>query len=220
MAHTRRLILASALLAVSLPALQGCLPLVATGAAVGVLSVTDRRSLGAQTEDEALEWKVSRYLGEKLADRGHINVTAYNRRVLLTGEVPSEQDKALAGATASRSENVTGVWNELQVAGNSTLGSRSSDAYITSKVKARFIDANRFAPNHVKVVTEAGVVHLLGLVNASEARAAIDTARTTEGVRRVINLLDVLPDAEIRRIDITTGNSQNQTPPPARPATP
>lgn len=215
-----RPLLTAALLACLLPGLQGCFPLIAGGVAVGVLAVTDRRTVGAQTEDETLEWKISQWIGEKLGNRGHINITSYNRKVLLTGEVPNEQDKALAEKVASSAENITGVWNELQIAGSSAFGGRSTDAYITSKVKARFIDANQFAPNHVKVVTEAGVVHLLGMVNDAEARAAINVARTTDGVRKVVNLLDILPAEEIRRLDITSSQQKNTKPAPTRPVSP
>ena len=198
---------AALLLLLSLPALQGCFPLVATGVAVGVLTVTDRRTVGAQAEDEAIEWKVSTRVRERLGDKAHINVTSYNRKVLLTGEVANEQAKAEVGEIATKVENVLGIFNEIQVAGISSFAARGTDSYVTSKVKTRFIDANQFSPNHVKVVTEAQVVYLLGIVNENEARSAIYVARTTEGVRKVVNVLEVVSEAETRRIDRTTGKS-------------
>lgn len=188
-------------LVAALPLLQGCFPIVATGVAVGVMTVTDRRTVGTQTEDETIEWKISGRVGERFGDKVHLNVTSYNRKVLLTGEVPNEQTKLDIGEIAAKTENVLVVYNELQVAGISSLTARSSDSYITSKVKTRFIDAGQFSPNRVKVVTEAQVVYLLGIVNENEARSAIYVARTTEGVRKVVNVLEVVSDEEARRLD-------------------
>lgn len=197
-------------LLLSLPVLQGCFPVVATGVAVGVLTVTDRRTVGAQAEDEAIEWKVSARVRERFGDKVHVNITSYNRKVLLTGEASNEQAKVEIGEIATKVENVQGIFNEIQVAGISSLAARGTDSFVTSKVKARFIDANQFSPNHVKVVTEAQVVHLLGIVNENEARAAIYVARTTEGVRKVVNLLEVVSEAETRRMDRTTNKTAAQ----------
>ena len=188
-------------LVAALPLLQGCFPIVATGVAVGVMTVTDRRTVGTQTEDETIEWKVSGRVGERFGDKVHLNVTSYNRKVLLTGEAPNDQTKLDIGEIAAKTENVLVVYNELQVAGISSLTARSSDSYITSKVKTRFIDAGQYSPHRVKVVTEAQVVYLLGIVNENEARSAIHVARTTEGVRKVVNVLEVVSDEEARRLD-------------------
>jgi osmotically-inducible protein OsmY len=211
MKHAKPL-LTAILLAAALPALQGCFPVVATGVAVGVLAVTDRRTVGTQTEDETIEWKVSSRIKQELGDKMHINITSYDRKVLLTGEVPNEQAREAVGAIATKVENVAGIYNELQVAGNSSLSARSADAFITSKVKTRFIDANQFAPNHVKVVTEAGVVYLLGVVNEREARAAIQVTRTTDGVRKVVNVMQVVPETETRRIDSAVSGQKSAEP--------
>lgn len=217
MKHAKTL-LTVALLATVIPALQGCFPVVAGGVAIGVLTVTDRRTVGIQTEDETIEWKVQNRISEKYGDKVHVNATSYNRKVLLTGEVPTDEAKAVIAEIASKVDNVSGIYNELQVAGISSLSSRSSDTYITSKVKTRFIDANKFAANHVKVVTEASVVYLMGIVNEREAQAAIQVARTTAGVRKVINVLDVVSDSEAKRLDTLKGNTQNN--PPAAKSTP
>lgn len=205
-------LLTAALLATTLPALQGCFPLVAGGVAMGVLVATDRRTGGIQAEDETIEWKVSKRIGDKFGGRVHVNSTSYNRKVLLTGEVTSEEVKAEIGELVSKVDNVAGIYNEMYVAGTSSLSSRGTDTYITSKVKTRFIDANRFSANHVKVVTEAGIVYLLGIVNEREAQAAIQVARTTSGVRKVVNVLEVAGESETRRID-SMGNNN-----PAAPA--
>ncbi len=197
-----RFLLVAALVVTALPALQGCFPVVATGVAVGVLAVTDRRTVGTQAEDETVEWKVSNRVGNRFGDKLHLNATSYNRKILLTGEVPSEEAKIQIGEIASRVENVNGIYNELVVGAVSSLSARSNDAYITSKVKTRFIDASQFAPNHVKVVTEAGIVHLLGIVNDREAKAAVQVARTTSGVLKVVNLMEVVTESETRRLDM------------------
>lgn len=196
------------LLAAAVSALQGCFPAVATGVAVGVLAVTDRRSVGAQAEDESIEWKASNRVADRFKEKAHLNFTSFNRRVLITGEVASEQMKAEVGEIVARIENVEGTWNEVAVAPVSSLSARSNDAFVTSKVKARFVDASQFAPTQVKVVTEAGVVFLMGIVNEREARAAIQVARTTDGVRKVVNVMEVVPEAETRRIDSAVSGQQ------------
>lgn len=212
MLHSRRrALLGLVSLGLSLPALQGCFGVAVAGATVGMLAAADRRSIGVQTDDEAIELKASNRLSPDIRERSHINFTSYNRRLLITGEVPDEATRSRAADEVSRVENVQGVWNELVVAANSSLTARSNDTYITSKVKARFIDANQFAVNHVKVVTEAGSVYLLGIVTEREAQAAIQVARNTEGVKRVINVMQIISDAEARRIDASIANSASST---------
>jgi osmotically-inducible protein OsmY len=207
----RRALLGLAIMGLTLPALQGCFGLAVVGATAGALAVSDRRSLGAQTDDGAIELKATNRLSQSIKDRSHINFTSYNRRVLITGEVPDEATKSRVTDEISRIENVQGVWNELAVAGNSTVASRGNDSYITSKVKARFVDADQFSAHHVKVVTEANTVFLLGIVNDREAKAAIQVARTTAGVRRVVNVMQIASDEEIRRIDSSIANSASST---------
>lgn len=175
-----------------LPVVSGC-ALVAVGGAVatGVMVAEDRRTVGTLTEDEGIELKAINRIGEKVKD-AHINVTSYNRMVLLTGEVPTEAAKADAERIARAVENVRGVFNELQVAGNSSLQARTNDSVLTSKVKARFVDAGKFSPVHVKVVTENGIVYLMGLVKRQEGADATEVARTTGGVRKVIRVFEYL----------------------------
>jgi len=202
-----RPILLCLLLGIALPALHGCYGVAVVGTATGVMALTDRRSLGTQTDDTTIELKASNYISQNVKDASHINLTSYNRRMLLTGEVPNEAIKAQAGREIAQIENVLAVWNELVVAGNSSLTARANDSYITSKVKARFIDANEFSPHYVKVVTEGGTVFLLGIVSSREADAAVRIARTTDGVRKVVNVLTIESDAEINRIDASLANS-------------
>jgi osmotically-inducible protein OsmY len=185
-----RYILSAALLA--LPLLNGCAPVIVGGAAAtGVAVAEDRRTVGTMTEDETIELRASMRIADKLRD-GHVNVTSYNRMVLLTGEVPDANARANAERIARSVENVRSVVNELQVAGNSALSSRANDSYLTSKVKARFVDAQRFSALHVKVVTESNVVYLLGLVTRKEANDATEIARTTAGVQKVVRVFEYL----------------------------
>lgn len=194
-------LLTAALIAATLPALQGCFPVVAGGVAVGAMAASDRRTVGSQTEDEAVEWKAEKRIADRFKDRAHVNITGYNRKALITGEAYDEAMKAEISDIVGKVENVQGVWNEMEVGPIRPLTSRSNDAYVTSKVKARFVDYNQFNANHVKVVTEDGVVFLMGIVNEREARSAVQIARTTNGVRKVVNLLEVVSDTETRRID-------------------
>jgi osmotically-inducible protein OsmY len=176
------------------PTLQGCLPMVAAGATSGALATMDRRSLGTQTDDETIEWKASARVNEKSGDQSHTNFTSYNRKVLITGEVPSEDMKTEIGRIVSAVPQVKGIYNELAVGPVASYSARSNDSYITSRVKGRFIDSGQFNAVHVKVITEAGVVYLLGLVSQREADAAVQVARTTTGVKKVVSLLEIVAD--------------------------
>lgn len=203
----KNLIAALLLGATVLPALQGCFPIIAAGVTTGVLATMDRRSLGTQTEDETIQWKAGSRLGEKLGDTAHLNVTSFNRKVLITGEVASSEAKASAEAIVRELPNVQGVYNELSVAPLSNYSDRSNDAFITSKIKSRSVDNGKFNPVHVKVVTEAGIAYLLGMVTQPEADAAVGVARTTAGVKKVVNLLEIITPAKARELDITQKNS-------------
>ncbi|HXE40785.1 MAG TPA: BON domain-containing protein, partial [Azonexus sp.] len=185
-----KLTLAAATLAVALPMLQGCVPAMIGGAAaVGVMSASDRRSTGVQTDDETTEWKAAQRVPEKYKAFSHLNFTSYNRRVLITGEVPNEEAKAQIGEQVRQIEGVREVFNELNIAPVSPLGNRTNDSYITSKLKARLVDSNQLSANHIKVVTENGVAYLMGIVNDREAKVAVAVARTTDGVRRVVTIM-------------------------------
>jgi osmotically-inducible protein OsmY len=170
--------------------LQGCFPVVAAGAGTAVLSAVDRRTSGTQIEDEGIELRATNRVSERYGDKVHTNITSYNRAVLVTGEVPDAAAKAEIEKMVRAVPNVRGVTNDLQVAGLSGLGQRSNDAFITSKVKARFVDASKFNAVHVKVVTEAGVVYLMGIVTEREAGDAVEIARTTGGVRKVVKVFE------------------------------
>ena len=194
-----------------LPALQGCFGVALVGATTGVMAVVDRRSIGVQTDDTAIELKAATRLSSALKEVSHVNFTSYNRRLLITGEAPSETVRARIAEEARHIENVQEVLNEVVLSGNSSLASCSNDAFISSKVKARFIDADQFTASHVKVVTEAGVVFLLGIVSEREAVAATRIASTTRGVLKVVSLLVKESDEEIRRIESSIAHSATST---------
>lgn len=180
-------------LALIVSALQGCVAVVATTAAGGVLVAEDRRTNAAMLEDESLELKTQRRISEKFdqyRDTIHTNITSYNRNLLITGEVPSEEVKDGIGKILKETDNVRNVTNELVSAAPTSIGSRSNDTLITSKVKSRFIEARKFQANWVKVVTENKVVYLMGIVNHKEAADAADIAATTSGVEKVVKVFE------------------------------
>ena len=174
--------------------LPGCALLIATGVIAGVGTGTavsqDRRTGGIFVEDEGIEMRGGRRISEKFGSNVHVNVTSFNRNVLLTGEVPSESVKKEIGNLVAGVENVRNITNEVAVGEISSFMSRSNDALITSKVKGRFMDAGKFQINHVKVVTENGVVYLLGMVNRQEAQSAVDIASSTSGVNKVVKVFE------------------------------
>lgn len=179
-------------------ALAGCAPLLVGGAAVGgALIATDRRTSGAVVEDQAIELKAKARIREAVGDRVHINVTSFNRSVLLTGESPTEADRATVEAAVARIENVRGVLNEVKVAPIVSLAEMSNDALITSKVKASLVDARDVFANAFKVVTEHGVVYLLGRVTEREADRAVEIARGVGGVRKVVKVFEIISEAEL-----------------------
>ncbi len=188
-----------------LPTLPACVPLIATGAAVGILAAVDRRSVGTQTEDETIEWKAAARIRENFGDRAHVNITSYNRMVLLTGEAPNETAKAEINRLVKEVPNVQDTYNQLVIGPPSSFSARSNDAFITSKIKSRSVDNGKFNPVHVKVVTEGGVAFLLGMVTQAEADAAIDVARTTAGVQKVVNFLEIISIAKAKEIDSANG---------------
>jgi osmotically-inducible protein OsmY len=158
----------AALAVATLGAVQGCIPVIVGGTGMAVAMVSDRRSSGTYVEDEGIEWKAGKWISDRLGDKVHVNATAFNRKLLLTGEAFNEESREEAGRIATSVENVREVINELRVAPTSTLGARANDSYISSKVKARFVDQKDFHVQQVKVVTEAGTTYLMGLVTERE----------------------------------------------------
>jgi osmotically-inducible protein OsmY len=195
--QTRNFLLA-ALLGASL--LSGCAPLVVGGAVMTGVVAVDRRTAGTQLEDEGIELKVATAINKELGDRVHLNVTSYNRRVLLSGEVRSEADRARATVLAQSQENVKDVINDLAMGAPSSLTQRTKDAVITGQVKAAFLDAKDLQSNAVKVVTERGVVYLMGRVTTREAQRATDIARGVSGVAKVVRVFEDISEDELKRL--------------------
>jgi osmotically-inducible protein OsmY len=198
-ARTQRRVFASILCtAVAVASLAGCAPLVVGGAvAGGTMVVLDRRSSGTQIDDESIELRASNRVREAIGDRGHINVTSYNRQVLITGEVQNEADKTAVEQAVARIESVRTVVNELAIMGPSSLTARSNDAILTGKVKATFVDAGDLHAQVVKVVTERGIVYLMGRVTEREAERATDLARRVSGVQKVVRAFEIVTEAEL-----------------------
>lgn len=176
----------AALLAANLSA---CFPLVAGGVAASAVVATDRRTSGTYVEDQSIELKATRQLVERFAG-SHVNVTSYNRAVLLTGEVNDEAQKAAIELMIRGIPNVRRVYSHVVIAPSSSLANRNNDTWLTTKVRTRLLEGQGYPPNAIKVVTERGVVYLLGLVNDAEAEAAAQVAARTAGVQQVVTLFE------------------------------
>jgi len=184
--------------------LGGCAAVVVGGAAVTAMVATDRRTTGTQLEDQTIESKVATRTREIVGDRGHVNSVSYSRTVLLTGEVPGEADRSAIEQAVARIENVRSTVNELAVMAPTSMSSRSSDAVLTSKVKASYVDAKDLQVNSIKVVTERAVVYLMGRVTEREATRAADLARGVSGVQKVVRVFEILTEAELAALGGTT----------------
>jgi osmotically-inducible protein OsmY len=180
-----------AVLVAAVPMLQACFPLAVTGMGAAALMATDRRTTGTYVEDESIEWKAIARLRQD--SRGaHVNATSYNRRVLLTGQAPTEDEKKRIEAVVREIPNVREVTNEITVGQVSSMASRGNDALVTSNVKARMVNNAKVSSTHVKVVTEAGVVYLMGLVSQEEGEAAVEVARTTQGAASIVKVFEYI----------------------------
>ena len=196
----KRLTLAIATATLLGGSLTACFPLVVGGVAGGALVATDRRTSGAQLEDEGIELRATSRIRSNVGERVHVNLTSYNRQVLLTGEVPNAQDKQLVEQIVARVENVSSVVNELAVMGNSTLTQRSSDVLVTGRVKAMLVDARDLSSNAFKVITERGTTYLMGRVTQREADRATEVVRSTPGVQKVIRIFEIISEEELARM--------------------
>jgi osmotically-inducible protein OsmY len=190
--------------------LQGCVALMAGGAVVGTLAATDRRTLGAQTEDKTIAVKAETRVPKVVGDAGHVNITSFNRKVLLTGEVRDEAMKAAVEREVASIEGVQSVVNELAILGASSFTSRSSDTVITGKVKASFVDNKTLSANSIKVITERGEVFLMGRVTQNEGNLAAEITRGVSGVTKVIKVFEYISDEEYRRLSTTPDNTQQK----------
>lgn len=193
----------AALLA-SLASLSACAPLIVGGAVMTGVVASDRRTTGTVVEDESIEIKVASAVRKEMGERIHLNVTSFNRQVLLTGEVRAAADKERAEKLAQSQENVNSVVNDLAVMPVSSLTQRSKDTVITGQVKAAFLDAKDMQVNAIKVVTERGVVYLMGRVTSREAKRATDIARSIGGVTKVVRVFEEISEQELQRLSRPT----------------
>lgn len=211
---------ACALLAVAAlgAGVAGCVPLVIGGAAIGGMVAVDRRTTGTQVEDEGIELRAMNRLHAEYGDRVHVNVTSYNRQVLLTGEVPTAEIRQAIERSVGGVGNVRLVVNDLAVMSATHLGQRSTDTFITGKVRASLVDAKDISASAFKVVTERNVVYLMGLVTEREAARATSIARGVDGVRKVVRVLELLTEQQLIRLTtpqpapVTTDDSPRQSP--------
>ena len=201
MNHFSRVCFVSLALGASIVAgLSACAPVVIGSAVMGSLVATDRRTAGAQLEDEGIELRAQSRLRDALGERAHVNVTSYNRQVLLTGEVPSTQDRQLAEQLVTKVENVRSSVNELAVLGNTTLSQRSADVLVSGRVRAGLIDAKDLFANAFRIITERGTVYLMGRVTQREADRATEIVRSTTGVQKVVRLLEIITEDELKAL--------------------
>ena len=198
--RTRRVVGTALAAATLAAALSACAPLIVGGAVVGGVMAVDRRTAGTQIEDEGIELRAANRIREALGDRVHVNVTSYNRQALLTGEVATAQDRQAVEQMVSQVENVRSVVNDLAVMPPSTLSQRSTDTFITGKVRASLVDAQDISANSFKVVTERNTVYLMGRVSQREATRATDIARGVTDVRKVVRVFEIVSEEELRRI--------------------
>ena len=196
--RTQKLITLAVLSASMVTALSACAPMIIGSAVVGSMMVIDRRTAGTQIEDEGIELRAASALRTTLGDRVHVNITSFNRQVLVTGEALTALDRQQIEQVVGKVENVRSVVNEVAVMGHTNLGQRSSDVLVTSKVKAALVDARDMSVNAFKVVTERGTTYLMGRVTKREADRATEIARSTGGVLKVVRVLELISEAELR----------------------
>ena len=211
-ANYKRLLLATLAAGAVLSSLSACAPLVVGSAVMSGLVAIDRRTTGIQLEDEGIELRTAQGLRQNLSASAHVNVTSYNRMVLLTGEVGSAADKERAERLAKSQENVSSVVNDLAIEPASSLTQRSKDAIITGQVKALLVDAKDLQSNAFKVVTERGVVYLMGRVTSREAQRASEIARSSSisGVVKVVRVFETISEEELKRISAQPLSPQAQ----------
>lgn len=209
----RRVSLALVLAASAGSTLTACFPLAVGGAVMSGMVAADRRTTSTVVEDEGIELRAASRIREALGDRGHVNVTSYNRQALITGEVGSAQDKQLVEQIVSNVENVRHIVNELAVMGSSTLTQRSSDSLVTGKVKASLVDTKELSANAFKVTTERGTTYLMGRVTAREAKMATDVISSISGVQKVVRILEIISEDELARMGSPSGQQPGTSKP-------
>ena len=193
-------------------ALSGCAAMIIPAAVQGTASAVDRRSTGAQLDDQTIDLRSAIVVSETIGDRGHVNASSYNRVVLLTGEVPTEADRSKVEAAVAKIDHVRAVVNELAVMPNSTFSQRTDDTVITGKVKAAFLSTKDLQVASISVITERGVVFLRGRVTEGEATLAANVTRSVGGVQKVVKVFEIITPAELAAMPLPP---MNQAPAPA-----
>jgi len=202
--NLQSLVLSGAVLTAVLSSLSACAPLIVGGAVMTGVVATDRRTTGTQVEDESIEIKVASAVRQDLGERVNLTVTSFNRKVLLSGETRSAADKERAEKLAQSQENVLTVVNDLAVMPTSSLTQLSKDTVTTGQVKAAFVDAKDLQVNAIKVVTQRGIVYLMGRVTVREAKRATDIARSIGGVTKVVRVFEEISEQELERLSRPT----------------
>jgi osmotically-inducible protein OsmY len=180
--------------------LSACAPVMLAGFAGTAMVASDRRTSGTQLEDETIELRGSARIRDALGERAHVNITSYNRQVLLSGEVATERDKQIVEGLLEKLENVKSVVNELSIMQPASLSSRSNDLLLSAKVKASLVDSRDLFANAFKVVTERGTVYVMGRVTQREATSATNVIRNVNGVNKVVRLFDIISEDELRNL--------------------
>jgi len=196
----KRPLVAAVLCGATITALQGCVEMAVGTAVVGTLAATDRRTFGAQTEDKAILFKGETRIPRIVGNAGHVNVTSFNRKVLLTGEVRDEAMRAAVEREVAAIEGVQSIVNDIEIAPVASFSSRSNDSLITGKVKAAFVDAKDLYANSIKVVTERGTVYLMGRMTQREGQLAADVARGVNGVQKVVKVFEYISEDDLRQL--------------------
>lgn len=205
----RHFLFSAVLCGLSVIMLQACLPVMVGGTVTGTMAATDRRTVGAQAEDKAINFKGSSRASTVVGDKGNVNVTSFNRMVLLTGEVKDQAMRDKVEYEVSQIDGVQSIINELAIAAPSSFASRSSDAWITGKVSASFLDAKDLFANSLKTVTERGTVYLMGRVTEREGASAAQVAGGVSGVQRVVKVFEYITEDELRRLSMQSAPSES-----------
>ncbi len=188
--------------------LSGCFPLALTGAAVGTMAVLDRRTLGAQTEDQSIELKSLRELNRVFANgEASVTVTSFNRRVLLAGQAASEQDRKRAEEVVrSAASDIRELYNEIEIGNTASFSTHTSDSGLTARVKAALVRERDLPSNAIKVVSEVSTVYLMGLVTQDEGDRAAHIAARVNGATRVVTTFEYLTAQDLAKIQATDRN--------------
>jgi osmotically-inducible protein OsmY len=204
MTKKNRLSLSARLIAGALcvASVTACTPLVVGGALTGAMVAVDRRSSGAQLDDQGIELRASNRLRDQLGNRARVSVTSYNRHVLLTGEAASEAAKAEAEAILRSIDSVGPIYNELAITNSPSFSEKASDGLLTGRVKTGLVEIRELSANAFKVVSERGTVYLMGRVTQKEANMATEVARTTKGALRVVRVMEILTEDELARLPL------------------